>query len=104
MRALRAGGAAPIVVAVPVGPRESVALVGEEADEIVCLTIPHELLGVGRWYRDFSPVSDAEVIAALTGASGQAPPTGETATTERVASQWPISSGGTGEIARALRH
>ena len=44
---------------------ESVALIGEEADEVVCHTIPHELLGVGHWYRDFSPVSDAEVIAAL---------------------------------------
>ena len=65
VRALRARGAGRIVVAVPVGARESVALVGEEADEIVCHTIPHELLGVGRWYRDFSPVSDAEVLALL---------------------------------------
>ena len=37
VRALRARGAARIVVAVPVGARESVALVGEEADEVVCL-------------------------------------------------------------------
>lgn len=73
VRALRARGAARIVVAVPVGARESVALVGEEADEVVCVTIPHELLGVGRWYRDFSPVSDAEVIALLTSHSGAAP-------------------------------
>jgi putative phosphoribosyl transferase len=83
VRALRARGATRIVVAVPVGARESVALVGEEADEIVCHTIPHELLGVGHWYRDFSPVSDAEVIATLAAASGQAPPTGETAPTGR---------------------
>ena len=62
VRALRARGAARIVVAVPVGARESVALVGEEADEVVCHTIPHDLLGVGRWYRDFSPVSDEEVL------------------------------------------
>jgi putative phosphoribosyl transferase len=70
VRALRARGAARIVVAVPVGVRESVALVGEEADEVVCLTIPQELLGVGRFYQDFSPVSDAEVIALL-GAAGR---------------------------------
>ena len=31
----------------------------------MCLTIPHELVGVGRWYRDFTPVSDAEVLALL---------------------------------------
>jgi putative phosphoribosyl transferase len=72
VRALRARGAGRIVVAVPVGARESVARVGEEADEIVCHTIPGELLGVGRWYRDFSPVSDAEVVALLNAASDQA--------------------------------
>src|SRR5665811_2236762 len=42
VRALRKRGALRIVVAVPVGARESVALVGEEADEVVCVTIPHE--------------------------------------------------------------
>ena len=65
VRALRNRGAARIVVAVPVGARESVGLVGREADEVVCHTIPPTLLGVGRWYRDFSPVSDDEVIGIL---------------------------------------
>jgi len=75
VRALRARGASRIVVAVPVGARESVALVGEEADEIVCHTIPHELLGVGRYYEDFSPVSDAEVLALLAAAARARTPT-----------------------------
>ena len=65
VRALRARGAGRIVVAVPVGARESVARVGQEADEIVCLSIPRDLVGIGRWYRDFSPVGDAEVLALL---------------------------------------
>jgi putative phosphoribosyl transferase len=65
VRALRKRGAGRIVVAVPVGARESVARVSEEADQVVCHTIPPELLGVGRFYRDFSPVSDAEVLALL---------------------------------------
>jgi predicted phosphoribosyltransferase/predicted alpha/beta-hydrolase family hydrolase len=69
VRALRARGAARIVVAVPVGARESVARVGEEADEIVCHVIPHDLLGVGRWYRDFAPVTDGEVLSLLEAAS-----------------------------------
>jgi putative phosphoribosyl transferase len=69
IRALRAGGAGRIVVAVPVGAGDAVALVAEEADEVVCLDIPHDFLGVGRWYRDFSAVSDDEV-AALLGAAG----------------------------------
>jgi predicted phosphoribosyltransferase len=76
VRALRAQGAKRIVVAVPVGPRQAVALLGAEADEVVCHTIPDELLGVGRWYRDFSPVSDQEVLdllrtAATESAAGQ---------------------------------
>jgi predicted phosphoribosyltransferase len=37
---LRARGAARIVVAVPVGARESVALVSKDADAVVCPIIP----------------------------------------------------------------
>jgi pimeloyl-ACP methyl ester carboxylesterase len=65
IRAVRRRGAGRVIVAVPVGARESVARVGEEADEVVCHTIPRDLRAVGRWYRDFHPVEDAEVLAAL---------------------------------------
>jgi predicted phosphoribosyltransferase len=70
VRALRAEGVARIVVAVPVGARESIAMLGAEADEVVCHTIPAQLLSVGRWYADFSPVSDDEVISLLAGGGG----------------------------------
>jgi predicted phosphoribosyltransferase/predicted alpha/beta-hydrolase family hydrolase len=75
VRALRKRGAGRIVVAVPVGAHESVARVGEEADRVVCHTIPPELLGVGRFYEDFSPVSDAEVVALLAAAARERLPT-----------------------------
>jgi putative phosphoribosyl transferase len=65
VRALRGRGAARIVVAAPVGSRESIAMLGVEADEVICVTSPRELLGVGRWYDDFSPVSDEEVLLLL---------------------------------------
>ena len=79
VRALRACGAARIVVAVPVGARESVELVGEEADEVVCPSIPHELLAVGRFYEDFSAVTDDEVLALLDAAEfGRSPTPGQT--------------------------
>jgi len=85
VRALRASGAARIVVAVPVGARESVALVVQEADEVVCTTIPRELLAVGHFYEDFSPVSDGEVIALLGAAATDRSPTpGPTAPSEPV--------------------
>ncbi len=73
VRALRRRGAARIVVAVPVGSREAIALLGEEADEVVCHTIPHELRGVGYWYEDFHAVSDEEVLALLAQAGAHVP-------------------------------
>jgi putative phosphoribosyl transferase len=77
VRALRARNAGRIVVAVPVGARDSVARVAEEADEVVCLAIPHDFLGVGRWYRDFSAVSDGEVVALLAAAGRRTAPAHE---------------------------
>jgi putative phosphoribosyl transferase len=66
VRALRAAGAARVVVAVPLGARESVALIGGEADEVICHTIPQPLEAVGRHYRDFSAVSDEDVVELLS--------------------------------------
>ena len=71
IRALRKRGARRIVVAVPVGSRESVAMLGEEADQVLCLMIPERLYGVGLWYEDFAPVSDEEVLAVLEEAGGR---------------------------------
>ncbi len=65
VRALRKRGAHRIVVAVPVGSREAVSMLAEEADRVVCLEVPPRLFGVGMWYRDFAPVADEHVIALL---------------------------------------
>jgi putative phosphoribosyl transferase len=65
VRALRKRRARHIVVAVPVGSRESVSMLADEADRVVCLMIPRRLFGVGMWYRDFAPVSDEQVLAVL---------------------------------------
>ncbi len=69
VRALRKRGARRVVVAVPVGSAPAVSRLAEEADRVVCLTVPEELRGVGAWYRDFAPVSDDEVVALLAQAS-----------------------------------
>lgn len=58
-RAARAGRGR-IVLAVPVGPRETVERRADEVDEVVCLQTPEPFLGVGRWYDDFAPTSDEE--------------------------------------------
>ncbi len=65
LRAVRRRQPHRLILAVPVCAPDSAARLRGEADEVVCLLEPHQLYGVGQWYRDFSQVSDAEVIAAL---------------------------------------
>ena len=76
VHALRARGAGRIVVAVPVASHEAIAALREVADEVVCHTIPRELMGVGRWYRNFDQVSDDAVRAIM--ATFRATPTSAT--------------------------
>jgi predicted phosphoribosyltransferase len=71
--AMRAAGAARVVVAVPVGAAESCALVAKDADEVVCAATPEPFHAVGLWYDDFSETSDEEVRALL---EGREPPHG----------------------------
>lgn len=54
-----------IVVAVPVAPPDTVQLLEEEADEVICPLTPELFLGVGNWYEDFRQVSDDEVRTLL---------------------------------------
>jgi len=50
-----------VTIAVPVGSRQACARLLTEADDLVCLATPEPFVAVGRWYRDFSPVSDTQV-------------------------------------------
>jgi putative phosphoribosyl transferase len=70
--ALRTRQPARVVVAVPVGAPDTVAILREEADEVVCLATPEPFWGVGRWYRNFEQVSDEEVCRLLAQASEEA--------------------------------
>jgi len=72
VRALRKRGALRIIVAAPVGSSESVSMLAEEADQVLCLVIPRRLFGVGMWYSDFAPVSDEQVLALLAQMSAPA--------------------------------
>ena len=67
-RIARLLGAARVVLAVPVGPRETLANV-PEADEVVAVSEPADFTAVGRHYLDFSPTSDDEVVVLLDRAS-----------------------------------
>ena len=71
IEALRALGAAGIVVAIPVAPAETTAELRALADDLICLGTPEPFVAVGMWYEDFSPTSDAEVHDALAQAGGR---------------------------------
>lgn len=59
---------ARLCCAVPVGPRETLARLTEEADHVVCPLRPRWFMAVGEWYRDFRQVSDDEVMVLLAAA------------------------------------
>jgi predicted phosphoribosyltransferase len=61
VRALRAAGPEAIIVAVPVGPRSVCQLLAQEADDVVCATMPDDFEAVGQVFVDFHQVSDDEV-------------------------------------------
>lgn len=63
---LREQGAASVWLAVPVGPRDSLADLETAADRIVVLSQPRNFGAVGAWYRDFTQTSDEEVRALLS--------------------------------------
>jgi predicted phosphoribosyltransferase len=65
IHAVRVHGPSRIVVAVPVGPPETVEALRSEVDELVCPIMPEWLMSIGHWYMDFSQTSDAEVMRLL---------------------------------------
>jgi predicted phosphoribosyltransferase len=50
-----------LVVAVPVGPQETIERLRREADDVVVISTPFLFGAVGQFYEDFAQVSDDEV-------------------------------------------
>jgi putative phosphoribosyl transferase len=65
LRALSSSHADRVLLAVPVGPIDVLASLGEECDEVVALAAPRNFRAVGAWYRVFDQLSDETVIALL---------------------------------------
>ncbi len=61
---------ARVVVAAPVGARETCSALGEVADEVICAATPEPFQAVGLWYRDFSQTTDEEVRQLLVAHHG----------------------------------
>jgi len=65
LRMLDATDADRVVLAVPVGPPDTIHDLEEMADEVVCLVTPSDFRGVGQFYDRFAQVSDEEAMAYL---------------------------------------
>lgn len=71
LRALRRQNPARLLVAVPVASRDALAMLRQEADDVVCLSAPRRFGSVGSFYRTFAQVSDADVTALLKEAAAR---------------------------------
>jgi predicted phosphoribosyltransferase len=67
--AARQQSPARIVIAVPVGARDTCSRLAEDADRVVCLLTPEPFTAVGLWYEDFGQTGDEEVAALLEAAN-----------------------------------
>jgi putative phosphoribosyl transferase len=70
--ALKNKEVAKLVVALPVGPLETVRVLRQMADGIVCLETPPSFTAVSRYYLDFTQVSDEEVVNLLRKSAARA--------------------------------
>ena len=66
VQALRQLEPARVVVAVPVGARDTCERLRHVADEVVCAATPEPFQAVGLWYRQFAQTSDDEVRQLLS--------------------------------------
>lgn len=65
LRALRKQNPARLILAIPVGPSDTLERLSRECDQLIVLDMPEPFYAVGRFYRQFEQTSDAEVIALL---------------------------------------
>jgi putative phosphoribosyl transferase len=54
-----------LILAVPVGPTDTIEAMREEADEVLCLEIYADFGAIGYFYEDFRQTTDQEVIDIL---------------------------------------
>ena len=65
LRSLKNRGAKSVVVAVPVGPLDTISELQQEADRVVFLSTPDPFYAIGEFYENFEQTTDEEVIELL---------------------------------------
>lgn len=71
VQALRRQGPASIIIAVPVGSRETCDKLRAEVDELICGDTPEPFYAVGSWYSNFIQTTDEEVERLLRNAADE---------------------------------
>ncbi|MHC4370297.1 MAG: phosphoribosyltransferase [Planctomycetota bacterium] len=69
--AIRKQNPESLVLALPVGPEDTVMSLSEIADETVCLTTPPDFMALSRFYLRFGQVEDEEVLEILASESAR---------------------------------
>jgi putative phosphoribosyl transferase len=69
--ALKVESPRAIVIAVPVGARESCQAMAQIVDDLVCLMTPEPFYAVGLWYENFDQTDDEEVHELLERAAAR---------------------------------
>jgi predicted phosphoribosyltransferase len=65
VKAVRQRRPVKVIVAVPVGARDTCEGLATIADEVVCVRMPEPFSAVGQWYLDFDQTTDEEVRQLL---------------------------------------
>ena len=65
LRSVRAKKPAKLIAAVAVASAQAMRAIVDDADVITCLGVPDEFYAVGQFFREFSQVSDEEVVTLL---------------------------------------
>ena len=65
LRALHNAAPKRTILAVPVAAADALARLSNEADQVLCLSVPSDFRAVGAYYADFEQTSDEEVIELL---------------------------------------
>lgn len=65
IHSLRKGNPSFIIVAIPVGPPDTIQELKQEVDKLICLITYEPFFAIGQFYTDFSQVPDKDVLTLL---------------------------------------
>jgi predicted phosphoribosyltransferase len=65
VQSLRRRGAAAVILAVPVGPPDTISELSKVADRVICLRTPQPFYAIGEFYSEFEQVEDDTVRKVL---------------------------------------